>query len=119
MKKNLYIPILAVVLLISGYIAYLNIGNSSEINEANAISILKEEYVEFENYTTDNLSLQQIQTEKDTNGWYVAFIQNGSGRPIIGAKCFYVDNDKNIKIIGEYTPTLIGDTDFSLKTCSN
>ena len=118
MKKNqyLYIVLLLIVLVLVGYIIYSNNSNNSNLIESEAISILKNAYPEFENYPNDNLPPQSISTEKDADGWYVAFVQEGSGRPILGAKCFFVQNDKTIRILGEFNPK-IGDIVFSLKTC--
>ncbi|MFW6286037.1 MAG: hypothetical protein ACOC16_02850 [Nanoarchaeota archaeon] len=119
MKKNqyLYIASLLIVLTVVGYIIFFNNNNTDNLTESEAISILKNTYLEFGNYPNDNLPPQSISTEKDPNGWYVAFVQEGSGRPILGAKCFFVKNDKTIRILGEFNPE-IGDNDYSIKTCN-
>lgn len=90
------------------------------LTESEAISLLKNSYPEFKDYPNDKLAPQSIKTEKTGDGWYVAFIQEGSGRPIISAKCFYVDNQKNIVSMRLYNPALEEDSaaEFSARTCS-
>ncbi len=119
MKKNqyLYVIVFLVVLIIAGPIIYLIKNGSNKLTESKAISILKNAYPEYQNYPNDNLPPQSIRTEKDIDGWYVAFVQEGSGRPILGAKCFFVNYDESIRVIGEFNPT-IEDIDFSIKTCT-
>jgi inhibitor of cysteine peptidase len=58
-------------------------------------------------------------TLNEDNGWYVTFMVEGSGRPIISAKCFFVDSSENVKVVGEKKSS---DKDFSeidVKTCKN
>ena len=74
------------------------IGNG--LTESEAISLLKAAYPEFNDYPNQNLPPQSIQTRQASNGWYVAFVQEGSGRPILEAKCFLVGNDKTIATVG-------------------
>jgi len=119
MKKNqyLYIILVVIVLALIGSIIYFNNISNSNLTESESISLLKNAYPEFKNYPNDNLPPQSIKTERDINGWYVAFVQEGSGRPIISAKCFFVKNDGTISILGEFNPE-IADIDFSLETCN-
>ncbi|PIP53027.1 hypothetical protein COX08_03250 [Candidatus Beckwithbacteria bacterium CG23_combo_of_CG06-09_8_20_14_all_34_8] len=119
MKKNqyLYIIVLVIVIFIVGSIFYLTKYSKNSLSESKAISILKTAYPEFNSYPNNNLPPQSIKTEQDMNGWYVVFVQEGSGKPILGAKCFFVDNDENIRTIGEFNPS-IEDIDFSIKTCT-
>jgi len=119
MKKNQhrYIILIAIVLLVIGSIFYLANSGKNSLAESKAVSMLKTAYPEFGSYPNDNLPPQSIRTEKGMNGWYVAFVQEGSGRPIIGAKCFFVSNDESIRAIGEFNPS-IEDIDFSIKTCA-
>jgi len=83
------------------------IGNG--LTESEAISLLKAAYPEFNNYPNQNLPPQSIQTRQASNGWYVAFVQEGSGRPILEAKCFLVGNDKTIATVGVYSPKVSED----------
>jgi hypothetical protein len=78
--------------------------NKLGLTESEAISVLKTAYPEFKNYPNNKLPPQSIQTQKASNGWYVAFVQEGSGRPILNAECFLVTDDKTITRIGVYAP---------------
>jgi len=90
-------------------------------SEQTAIEIIKNTYTELKDYPSDNLPPRSISTQQNDNGWYVAFIQEGSGRPIISARCFFVDINNNIINNGEYVPTLADDSvqKFSAKTCTS
>ena len=114
MKKIQKIAILAIVIsiLIAAYILH-SLNNGANSTESEAISLLKGSYPEFKNYPNDNLPPQTIQTKQDSNGWYVAFVQEGSGRPILEAKCFLVKDDKTMIVIGEYVPK-VGEDRYDL-----
>lgn len=47
------------------------------------IAYLQKKYPELKEYPSDNLPPRSIVSEKADEGWYVAFVQEGSGRPII------------------------------------
>jgi len=115
MNKNQYICIIVfvVVMLVAVPIFYSVNNNKNGLTESEAISLLKTAYPEFKNYPNDNLPPQSIQTKQASNGWYVAFVQEGSGRPILEAKCFLVTDDKTITSIGEYVPK-VGEDRFDL-----
>jgi hypothetical protein len=104
---------LAILLLIAAYMLYSSSDNSTDLTDSEAISLLKVAYPEFKNYPNDNLSPQSIQTKQVSNGWYVAFVQEGSGRPILEAMCFQVKDDKTITFIGEYLPK-VGEDRYDL-----
>jgi hypothetical protein len=89
------------------------------ISEKTAIALIQSRYTDLQSYPSDQLPPKSITTEKATNGWYVAFVQEGSGRPIISAKCFFVSTDKKITANGEYAPQVGDDStaEFSPKTC--
>ena len=115
MKTNQKIVIIVFVIfmLLIVPIFYLMNSNKNGLTEFEAISLLKAAYPEFKNYPNDNLSPQSIQTKQASNGWYVAFVQEGSGRPILEAKCFLVADDKTISSIGEYVPK-VGEDRYDL-----
>jgi hypothetical protein len=119
MKKNIafYILFIGIVLIIGIYVFYLKESSSNALSESKAISILKNVYPEFNSYPDNNLPPKSISTENNESGWYVAFVQEGSGRPILGAKCFFVNNDGSIHTIGEFKPS-IEDINFSIENCS-
>ena len=97
-----------------------NSPSSSDITESEAISIIKNNYPEFKEYPSNNLPPKSIKTEKGPDGWYVAFVQEGSGRPIISAKCYLIDNQKNIMSEKTHNPAIGEDSTakFSPITCT-
>jgi hypothetical protein len=110
----------AVVILMAVPIFYLTNNNKNSLSESEAVSLLKAAYPEFKNYPNDNLPPQSIQTKRASNGWYVAFVQEGSGRPVLEAKCFLVTGNKTITIIGVYVPKVGEDRyDLSAKNIFN
>ena len=115
MKTNQKIVIIVFVIfmLLTVPIFYSINRNKNGLTEFEAISLLKAAYPEFKNYPNDNLPPQSIQTKQASNGWYVAFVQEGSGRPILEAKCFLVGDDKTITSIGEYVPR-VGEDRYDL-----
>lgn len=71
-------------------------------NEAQVAVINK--YPELAAYKTTSLPPSRVQTKSGDDGWYVAFIREGSGIPgILDAKCYHVGNQRDIAFIGEYT----------------
>ena len=119
MKRKQKISILLllgvmVVMLIAFAGFYFANGNKSDLTESEAISLLKAVYPEFKNYPNDNLPPQSIRTKQASNGWYVAFVQEGSGRPILEAKCFLVRDDKSVTSIGVYVPEVGDDSLYYL-----
>lgn len=76
------------------------------VNEATAIGIIQNKFPELKNFLSNQIPPRTIKTEKTSDGWYVAFIQEGSGRPIISAKCFFVDNNKNVVEIDTFNPPI-------------
>lgn len=85
-----------------------------------AIDLIKDQFPELKDYPSDKLPPRSIKTEKATDGWHVAFVQEGSGRPIISAKCYLIDDQKNIMSEKTYDPSPQEDTtaDFSPITCT-
>ena len=115
MRKTQKIGILALVVAILMAVSALYLVNNkkTDLTESEAISLLKAAYPEFKNYPNDNLPPQSIQTKQASNGWYVAFVQEGSGRPILEAKCFLVTDNRTITCIGEYVPK-VGEDRYDL-----
>ena len=93
---------------------------NSNFTESQAIFVLKNKYPELNDYPSDKLAPKSIKTEKADNGWYVGFVQEGSGIPIISAKCFFVDKQRNIMSEKLYNYSIEEDfnAEFSAKTCS-
>jgi len=108
-----FVALLLLVVIISQYNR-----NNSSFTKSEAINILKTKYPEFKDYPSDNLPPKRIIAERDTDGWYITFLQLGSGRPILGAKCFLVKNDKSVVKIGEFNPDINNTVlDISPRTC--
>ena len=120
MKQHLFAIGVALVLLSAGCAGSSKppAPANGSLAQSEAIAILKSMYPEFNGYPNDNLAPKRIIAQKNEDGWHIAFVQEGSGRPIISAKCFLVQNDKAITKIGEFNPK-IGDMtqNISAITC--
>ena len=89
--------------------------------QATAVQAIKAKRPEFMDYPSTSLPPKAIISEAgEDNGWYIAFVQEGSGRPVISATCFFVDKGGNILSEKQYTPTEGEDltAPFSARTCS-
>ena len=95
--------------------------SSKSINTAEeAVSYLEQMYPEVRGYASgaNELPSKSVSVEKSDNDWYVAFVQEGSGRPIIGAKCFLIRSDDTV-IEREFTASIDdANTNFSAQKCS-
>ncbi len=69
-------------------------------DERDAIRIVQETWPDLRDYSPGHLTLKTIGTQKAPDGWYVAFIQEGSGVPIISARCYHVSNDRTVRQTG-------------------
>ncbi|MFH0749919.1 MAG: hypothetical protein V1917_03355 [Candidatus Gottesmanbacteria bacterium] len=122
MKNKPLIIIISLIILLWISIGYWYFYGSKTsilgaISESIAIETLQNKFPELREYPNDNLPPKSIKTEKTSGGWYVAFIQEGSGVPIIDARCFLVKNDKSFTQ-NKYIPqdnALIGE--FSAREC--
>lgn len=74
------------------------------ISKDEAIAAVKQLHPELQNYPSDNLPPTSIDAQGFPEGWYLAFIQNGSGRPILSAQCFKVTIYKEVILTGKYEP---------------
>ena len=92
--------------------------NDQMILEEEAISLIKKQYPQLQDFPSDGLPPKMIRAEKSSYGWYVMFETQGSGIPIIDAKCFLVDNAKIVYQIGKYKNTGDMKNVLSVKTCS-
>ena len=118
-NKLLILSIFLVILFVGMSLWYLNqskIATNEILKESMAIETIKNQFPEFKEYPSDNLPLKSIKAEKADDGWYVAFVQEGSGRPIIEASCFFVKNDKSI-MQRKYIPQDNALGEFSAKEC--
>jgi len=84
----------------------------------NAIRIVQNTNPDLMAYPSDQFPTKSIRTEKAPDGWYVAFIQEGSGVPIISAQCYYVGNDKKVRPTGLVNHSIMVQLqDFSAQKC--
>jgi hypothetical protein len=110
----------------SSYVIHLELGTpttnieySSLLSEDEAIEIVKNAYPTLRDYPSDMLPPKSIYAEKDDHGWYLGFIQEGSGLPFLGGQCFFVADDKTISETGTLKP-IFGDTSriLSVRDCT-
>jgi len=88
------------------------------INDRDAIRLIQNTYPEMWAYSSDASWPRCIRTERAPEGWYVAFIQEGSGLPILSAQCFYVGNNRTIEITGMVNQSImVMPDDFSPQRC--
>ena len=93
-------------------------GKQGFIDERDAIRILQDTYPELSAYPSDGLPPRSIRTEQAPDGWYVAFIQEGSGLPILSARCYYVGNNQTTRLTGMVNQSImVLPGDFSPKRC--
>lgn len=125
MKKKLITSILVIIVTLCLMIVYfvfnkINFSTSKNISEQIAIEVIKNKIPDLIDYPSDQFPPKSIKSEEVSNGWHVAFIQEGSGVPIISARCFFVDANKNILDEKNYAPKINEDVvgDFSVTTCS-
>jgi len=87
--------------------------------EQKIIEFVQMKYPDFKVYPSNDSPKKEIKALKQEDGWYLAFIQTGSGTPILYANCFFVRKTDNETFInGRYEPTFIDKSrDFSLVKC--
>ena len=87
-------------------------------DERDAIRLVQETWPDLRDYSPGHLTLKTIGTQKAPDGWYVAFIQEGSGVPIISARCYHVSNDWTVRQTGLLNHSIMVQmADFSPVTC--
>jgi len=86
--------------------------------ERESVRIVQDSHPELKGYPSDTFPPRSIRTEKTPEGWYVAFIQEGSGLPILSARCYCVGNDRNVTLTGTVNHSImVMVQDFSPKRC--
>ena len=92
--KILTITIVFFILLCAGFVVWLIFAPKSSghetIDEATEVQIIKSQFPEMKGYPGDQLPPESIRMEKSEDGWYVAFVLEGSGVPIIEVRCFFL-----------------------------
>ena len=109
--------ILAIAVLILTGVYYYQRMEKTPLTASDAVASIKSEYPQYADYPSDGLPPRSIRTEQGDDGWYVAFVQEGSGRPLIDAHCFFVSEKGETKSIGRFTPGPNDNPEFSLETC--
>ncbi len=93
-------------------------GQHGLIDEKEAIGLVRERYPDLLTYPSDGLPPRSIKTEQTPGGWYIAFIQEGSGLPILSARCYFVSNNRTIRLTGTVNQSmLVLPRDFSAQRC--
>lgn len=93
--------IIGVALLLGGF---LLMRKNAPLTEQTAIEAIKQKYAELKDYPSDKLPPRSITAAQSGDKWYVAFVQNGSGTPIVEARCFMVNPDYSVAENGTFKP---------------
>ncbi|HNL87034.1 MAG: hypothetical protein KA094_04080 [Methanoregulaceae archaeon] len=94
-------------------------GRTGGIDDKDAIRILQSIYPDLSAFPSEGMPPLSIRTEPADDGWYVAFIQEGSGLPILSARCYYVDNNGSTRFTGVVNRSImVLPQDFSPRRCS-
>lgn len=119
-KKLLFLTCAGILVLcmlaISTVLAIILLRDHNSLSKDEAIEYLQDKYPELKEYPSDDLPPRSIRTEKDKDDWYVAFVQEGSGRAIISAKCYRIMPNKTIT--SKEFIAFTNDTKFSIKDCT-
>ena len=101
--NKLLISLIALVILIIGIFLVSMPQKSPSLAQADAIQAVIAAHPELEAYKTTSLPPSSIEAKPAPDGWYVGFIQSGSGLPgILHAQCYQVSSASNIEQIGQY-----------------
>lgn len=96
----------AILVAVGSLIYFSNQKNNPLINQEQAIDAVIKLRPELASYKTTSLPPSSIEAKQTASGWYVGFIQSGSGiNRILNAKCYRVTNAKDIKevvLVGTY-----------------
>lgn len=107
--RIVYVGVFFVVAMAIGYIFFMSasksiarrISDGEVVSQERAVQILKAYDSSLIDYPSDDLPPRSIAFEKAEDGWYVGFVQNGSGVEVIEARCFHVTNQEQIISTGE------------------
>jgi len=93
-------------------------GKNQGIDEATAIRLARNGSPSLSAFPSDQFPVKTIRTEQAAGGWYVAFIIEGSGVPIIAADCYFIESNRTvIKAKSSVGPLMVMPEDFSPQTC--
>lgn len=136
MKKPLITIIILAVVLIGGYVAYDQLSEQKTTTESNVIintdtgnteeslrAIIETRYTEFKDYENqESFAGHAVNVAFDGDDFYAAYLELGSGMPIVMASCFRVDSQKNVYSLGIYpnpSDSIATYEDFDPTTCSD
>ena len=123
MTTKTLLTILAVLVIITAlaFVSAIFIPTTRTLSEREAVDTVLLKYPELAQYQTTSLPPSSIDAKQTKLGWVLGFIRRGSGLPgIIDARCYSVDNNKNITAVGEFkkeSTTTIVDS-INLETCA-
>ena len=87
-------------------------------DEKAAIRIVQDTNPDLRAYPSEVFPIKSILAEKTPDGWNIAFIVEGSGIPIISARCYHVSNDRQVRLTGNISHSImILPQDFSAQKC--
>jgi hypothetical protein len=88
------------------------------IDEKEAVRLVQETCPDLKAWPSDEWPVLSIRTEPVPDGWYIAFIREGSGVPIVSARCYHVGHDRIVTPSGEVNRSIMVMTgDFSPRRC--
>jgi hypothetical protein len=103
MDTKAVIGVAAIILLIAGAL-FLFTSSNTLLTQTAAEDAVMTEFPSLAAYRTTTLPPSSITGKQAANGWYLAFIQRGSGVPgVLNAQCFFVTNEKAVTATGQYT----------------
>ncbi|MEK7601595.1 MAG: hypothetical protein AAB480_03645 [Patescibacteria group bacterium] len=120
MNNNALISISAAVIILTLGALFVLSSSNFVLSQDDAANAVIAEFPALAAYRTTSLPPSSIEGKRAPDGWYLAFIQRGSGVPgILNAHCFYVTNDKKVTATGQYIrpgDAITENVDF--ETCS-
>jgi hypothetical protein len=106
MKVKIAIGILIMASLFVGGILFLSdpVTSGSVLTKEEAIEAAIAVHPELASYQTTSLPPSNIEVEAAPDGWYLGFIQRGSGVPgVLSALCYKVNHAKEVTPTGQYS----------------
>ncbi|MEN6611072.1 MAG: hypothetical protein ABFC24_09520 [Methanoregulaceae archaeon] len=93
-------------------------GKRGFLDADSAIALVQDRYSDLREFPSEEFPVRTITTEKADDGWYVAFITEGSGVPITSARCYIVDDNRSVQEVAVVKHSLFVQTDeFSAQKC--
>ena len=127
-RKNIIIMIgfVATVLIVISILLLINQSEDNifhpkrnpNLSDNGIIQLLKNVYPELKDYPSVEFPTRTIKSEYKEDVWYIGFVIEGSGVPIISARCFSVNSD-NVIVEKEFVAAKrLTDTSFSPQNCT-